>query len=44
VLEATIWGLTAASTLLVGAILAIALPWLRRAIGLAAVQGRLISA
>jgi ZIP family zinc transporter len=36
VLEAAFWGLVAASTLLVGALLALALPWRRRAIGLVA--------
>jgi ZIP family zinc transporter len=36
VLEATFWGFVAASTLLVGALLAVALPWSRRAIGLVA--------
>ncbi len=35
-LEAAFWGLVAASTLLLGALLAIALPWDRRAIGLVA--------
>jgi ZIP family zinc transporter len=46
VLEAAFWGLVAASTLIVGAILAIALPWTRRAIGLTAGfgAGALISA
>jgi ZIP family zinc transporter len=46
VLEAAFWGLVAASTLLVGAILAIALPWPRRVIGLVAGfgAGALISA
>jgi ZIP family zinc transporter len=34
VLEAALWGFVAASTLLVGALLAIARPWSRRAIGL----------
>jgi ZIP family zinc transporter len=34
VLEAAFWGFVAASTLLVGAMLGIALPWTRRAIGL----------
>ncbi len=45
-LEAAFWGLVAASTLIVGAILAIALPWRRRMIGLAAGfgAGALISA
>jgi len=45
-LEAAFWGLVAASTLVVGAILAIALPWTRRAIGLTAGfgAGALISA
>ena len=45
-LEAAFWGLVAASTLIVGAILAIALPWTRRAIGLTAGfgAGALISA
>jgi ZIP family zinc transporter len=36
VLEAAFWGLAAASTLLLGAALAIAVPWSRRAIGLVA--------
>jgi ZIP family zinc transporter len=46
VLEAAFWGLVAASTLIIGAILAIALPWTRRAIGLTAGfgAGALISA
>jgi ZIP family zinc transporter len=46
VLEAAFWGLVAASTLLVGAILAIALPWPGRVIGLVAGfgAGALISA
>jgi ZIP family zinc transporter len=46
VLEAMFWGLVAASTLIVGAILAIALPWRRRLIGLGAGfgAGALISA
>jgi len=46
VLEALVWGLAAASMLLVGAILALALPWQRRAIGLCAGfgAGALISA
>lgn len=35
-LEAAFWGLVAASTLLVGAVLALALPWERRAIGIVA--------
>jgi ZIP family zinc transporter len=35
-LEAAVWGFVAASTLLVGALLAIARPWSRRAIGLVA--------
>ena len=45
-LEAAFWGLVAASTLIVGAVLAIALPWTRRAIGLIAGfgAGALISA
>jgi ZIP family zinc transporter len=45
-LEALFWGLAAASTLIVGAILAIALPWRRRMIGLGAGfgAGALISA
>ena len=45
-LEAVFWGLVAASTLIVGATLAIALPWRRRMIGLAAGfgAGALISA
>ncbi len=45
-LEAAFWGLAAASTLIVGAVLAIALPWTRRAIGLIAGfgAGALISA
>jgi ZIP family zinc transporter len=36
VLEAVFWGLVAASTLIVGATLAISLPWRRRMIGLGA--------
>jgi ZIP family zinc transporter len=46
VFEAAIWGLVAASTLIVGALLAIALPWRRRMIGLVAGfgAGALISA
>jgi len=46
VLEAVFWGLVAASTLIVGATLAIALPWRRRMIGLGAGfgAGALISA
>jgi zinc transporter, ZIP family len=46
VLEAAFWGLVAASTLIVGAALALALPWTRRAIGLIAGfgAGALISA
>jgi ZIP family zinc transporter len=46
VLEALFWGLVAASTLIVGATLAIALPWRRRMIGLGAGfgAGALISA
>jgi ZIP family zinc transporter len=46
VLEAAFWGLVAASTLVVGAVLAIVLPWTRRAIGLIAGfgAGALISA
>jgi ZIP family zinc transporter len=46
VLEAAFWGLLAASTLIVGAALALALPWKRRAIGLIAGfgAGALISA
>jgi ZIP family zinc transporter len=46
VLEAVFWGLAAASTLIVGATLAIALPWRRRMIGLGAGfgAGALISA
>jgi ZIP family zinc transporter len=46
VLEAAFWGLVAASTLVVGAILAIVLPWRRRLIGLVAGfgAGALISA
>jgi len=46
VLEAAFWGLVAASTLIVGAALALALPWTRRAIGLTAGfgAGALISA
>jgi ZIP family zinc transporter len=46
VLEAAFWGFVAASTLLVGAVLAIALPWTRRTIGLVAGfgAGALISA
>jgi len=46
VLEAVVWGLVAASTLIVGAILAIALPWRRWMIGLGAGfgAGALISA
>jgi ZIP family zinc transporter len=46
VLEAAFWGFAAASTLLVGAALAIALPWTRRSIGLVAGfgAGALISA
>ena len=45
-LEAAFWGFVAASTLIVGAVLAIALPWTRRAIGLVAGfgAGALISA
>lgn len=45
-LEAAFWGLVAASTLVVGAVLAIVLPWTRRAIGLIAGfgAGALISA
>ena len=45
-LEAAFWGLVAASTLIVGAVLAIALPWRRRMIGLVAGfgAGALISA
>ena len=45
-LEAAFWGLLAASTLIIGAMLAIALPWTRRAIGLIAGfgAGALISA
>ena len=45
-LEAAFWGLLAASTLILGALLAIALPWTRRAIGLIAGfgAGALISA
>ena len=45
-LEAAFWGLVAASTLIVGAALALALPWTRRAIGLTAGfgAGALISA
>ena len=45
-LEAAFWGLVAASTLIVGAALALALPWTRRAIGLIAGfgAGALISA
>ena len=45
-LEAAFWGLVAASTLIVGALLAIALPWRRRMIGLVAGfgAGALISA
>lgn len=45
-LEAVVWGLVAASTLIVGATLAIALPWRRRMIGLGAGfgAGALISA
>ena len=45
-LEAAFWGLAAASTLIVGAALALALPWTRRAIGLIAGfgAGALISA
>jgi ZIP family zinc transporter len=45
-LEAVVWGLVAASTLIVGAILAIALPWSRWMIGLGAGfgAGALISA
>lgn len=35
-LEAAFWGLAAASTLLVGTVLALAVPWRRRAIGLVA--------
>jgi ZIP family zinc transporter len=46
VLEAVVWGMVAASTLIVGAILAIALPWRRWMIGLGAGfgAGALISA
>ena len=46
VLEAAFWGLAGASTLLVGALLAMAFPWPRRAIGLVAGfgAGALISA
>jgi ZIP family zinc transporter len=46
VLEAAFWGFVAASTLIVGAALALALPWTRRAIGLVAGfgAGALISA
>jgi len=46
VFEAATWGLVAASTLIVGALLAIALPWRRRMIGLIAGfgAGALISA
>jgi ZIP family zinc transporter len=46
VLEAACWGLVAASTLIIGAVLALALPWTRRAIGLMAGfgAGALISA
>jgi ZIP family zinc transporter len=46
VLEAAFWGLVGASTLIVGAVLALALPWTRRAIGLIAGfgAGALISA
>jgi len=46
VLEAAFWGLFGASTLLVGSVLAIAVPWPRRAIGLVAAfgAGALISA
>jgi len=46
VLEAAFWGLAAASTLVFGALLAIALPWRRRMIGLVAGfgAGALISA
>jgi ZIP family zinc transporter len=46
VLEATWWGFVAASTLVVGAVLAMALPWPSRAIGLVAGfgAGALISA
>jgi ZIP family zinc transporter len=46
VIEAAFWGLVAASTLLLGAVLAIAIPWPRRAIGLIAAfgAGALISA
>ena len=45
-LEAMFWGLVAASTLIVGATLAIALPWRRQLIGLSAGfgAGALISA
>ena len=45
-LEAAFWGLVAASTLIVGAVLAIVLPWRRRMIGLGAGfgAGALISA
>ncbi len=45
-LEAAFWGLVGASTLIVGAVLALALPWTRRAIGLIAGfgAGALISA
>jgi len=45
-LEAAFWGLAGASTLLLGAVLAMRLPWTRRAIGLIAGfgAGALISA
>ena len=45
-LEATFWGLAGASTLLLGAVLAVGLPWQRRPIGLVAGfgAGALISA
>jgi ZIP family zinc transporter len=45
-LEAAFWGLVGASTLLLGAVLAVAVPWSRRAIGLVAGfgAGALISA
>jgi ZIP family zinc transporter len=45
-LEAAFWGLAGASTLLLGAVLAVGLPWTRRAIGLVAGfgAGTLISA
>jgi ZIP family zinc transporter len=46
VAEAAFWGLVAASTLIVGAVLSVALPWRRRSIGLVAGfgAGALISA